>query len=195
MTDSKANLSILFMTHCHSTPLYSHIHSDVPLEIASCPLITEHGWKSIVDRRRKEIWLNDDTTLLTEWPHLYLFKYFRYPINTTEFGLDSSYKDYIQNMWTTVYHPDHITPMKSNLTEKVLENSVNIKVYGIDRPMPSHIITMQGGNKATFHNFLLKRGYQRVKSFIHSRIYLFSENSELQYCVYRQNIFDRFYNI
>ena len=88
--EASTALSVLFMTHCHSTPLHSHIHEDVPIDIATCPLITSIDWKKIKDKRRREIWLNDDTSLLTEWPHLYLYKYFRYPINATEIQVDET---------------------------------------------------------------------------------------------------------
>ena len=185
--EASTALSVLFMTHCHSTPLHSHIHEDVPIDIATCPLITSIDWKKIKDKRRREIWLNDDTSLLTEWPHLYLYKYFRYPINETEIQVDDSYQKFIQNMWTTVYVPDStLKPIECNLTEKIIETSKDIKVYGIDRPMPSHIVTLQGGDKEVFHPFLAKQGYAVVKKFAHSSVFIFSENSDMQYHIYKK---------
>ena len=188
--DTKSHLSILFMTHCHSTPLYSHIHSDVPIFIAPCPLITQRDWRSVVDRRQKEIWLNDDTTLLTDWPHLYLFKYFRHPINEDEFNkVDSSYKDYILNTWTSIYTPNDATPIKCNLTEKMLQHNSNVDVFGINLPMPSHIITLQGTQHSVYNDFLVQKGYQITKRFDHSSFSIFNENSGLQYHVYKKASF------
>ena len=188
--DTKSHLSILFMTHCHSTPLYSHIHSDVPIFIAPCPLITQRDWKSVVDRRQTEIWLNDDTTLLTDWPHLYLFKYFRHPINEDEFNkVDSSYKDYILNTWTSIYTPNDATPIKCNLTEKMLQHNSNNDVFGTNLPMPSHIITLQGRQHSVYHDFLVQKGYHITKRFDHSSFSIFNENSGLQYHIYKKGSF------
>ena len=175
------------MTYCHSTPLYSHIHENIPIDTATCPLITSKDWKRIKDRRRTEVWINDDNGLLTEWPHLYLYKYFRHPINESEFELDGSYQEFIQNMWTTLYVPDpDLKPIQCNMTEKILQNGIDVKIYGIDKPMPSHIVTLQGGGKQVFHNFLQSRGYEIVKRFTHSSIFIFSKNSDMQYYIYRR---------
>ena len=37
-----------------------------------------------IQQKRQNVWLNDDTDLLSEWPHLYVFKHFRHPINETQ---------------------------------------------------------------------------------------------------------------
>ena len=105
----------------------------------------------------------------------------------SEFELDDSYQEFLQNMWTTVYVPDSsLKPRQCNLTEKLLQNSNGVKVFGIDKPMPSHIVTLQGGGKQVFHNFLQSHGYEIVKRFTHSSIFIFSKNSDMQYYIYRR---------
>ena len=128
------HFSVLYMTNCYETPLYSHLHLDVEIDIAACPLIIEEDWKSTIDRRRKHVWLNDDSDLLSEWPHLYLFKYFRHPINESEFKLDKFNQKYLlnpNNTWNTFYIPEvSIMPENCNLTEKMIEYNKRLRLTG-----------------------------------------------------------------
>ena len=96
-------------------------------------------------------------------------------------------------MWTSLYTPDQVTPIKSNLTEELLQYSEGVKVYGIEKPMPSHIITLQANTEVGFHHFLLKNGYEIVQKFAHSTIYLFSWNEDMYYYVYRKKDLEMFY--
>ena len=191
-TKDFANLSILFMTNCYETPLYSHMHLDVEIDIAPCPLIIKEDWKAIIDNHRQNVWLNDDTNLLMEYPHLYLFKNFRHPMNKSEFIVDKFNQKYLSNhnnTWDTFYQPKFTRhTIKENLTEKMLETYKDFKVYGIDKPMPSHIVTLNSRGYEVYHQFLKKKEYEIIKSFLHSSKFFIDNFPEMHFNIGTFNI-------
>ena len=188
--ENDTKMNILYMTKCYSTPLYSHIHSDIKIDIAPCPLIIKEEWKSSIDQKRQNVWLNDDTDLLSEWPHLYVFKHFRHPINESEFKLDKFNQKYASgynNFWDTFYKPDiNAKQVNCNLTKKMIESHKYVKVYGNDKPMPSHIVTLASRGYEVYNHFLEKKGYEIVKKLLHSKKLFFEKTPEMYFNVYRK---------
>ena len=37
LSTQESNRGVLFLTPCHGTPFYSHLHQDVPMEFLECP--------------------------------------------------------------------------------------------------------------------------------------------------------------
>ena len=76
-------------------------------------------------------------------------------------------------------------PVNVNLTEKMLQNYKEIKVYGIDKTMPSHIVTLNSSGYEVYHQFLEKKGYEIVKTYLHSSKLHFDESPEMYFNIYR----------
>ena len=184
-----ANLSVLFMTFCHVTSFYSHVHTTVPMMLADCPLIDRPNWKSLEKRRRTEYWLNNDSGLLHRWPQLYLYKHFRYPLNNTKIERTDYWWAFGPTIgsryWLTVFPTEEFNDNRGSLPDEWLFDSYDFtenesevmsqlddishgKVYGRDIPMPSHVITLQHQDNNQFEKFLLDNEYEELAKFEHT---------------------------
>jgi hypothetical protein len=211
---SSANLSVLFMTYCHVTSFYSHVHTTVPMMLADCPLLDTPDWKSIEKRRRTEYWLNNDSGLLHRWPELYLYKHFRYPLNNTKIDRTDHWWAFGPTIgsryWLRLFPTEEFNDNRGTLPDEWLSDSYNFnenyseivaqleadssnKVYGRDLPMPSHIVTLQYKEKNNFEQFLSDNNYEEIAQFQHTYgnvlAYMSGEKgSGLHFFIYRRKM-------
>ena len=211
---TSANLSVLFMTYCHVTSFYSHVHTTVPMMLADCPLLDTPDWKSIEKRRRTEYWLNNDSGLLHRWPELYLYKHFRYPLNNTKIDRTDHWWAFGPTIgsryWLRLFPTEEFNDNRGTLPDEWLSDSYDFekdhskiiaqleedstnKVYGRDLPMPSHIVTLQYKEKNNFEKFLLDSNYEEIAQFQHTYgnilAYMSGERgSGLSFFIYRRKM-------
>ena len=209
-----SSASVLFMTYCHVTSFYSHVHTDVPMMLADCPLLDTPDWKSIEKRRRTEYWLNNDSGLLHRWPELYLYKHFRYPLNNTKIDRTDHWWAFGPTIgsryWLRLFPTEEFNDNRGTLPDEWLSDSYNFsenyseimaqldadssnKVYGRDLPMPSHIVTLQYKEKNNFEQFLSDHNYEEIAQFQHTYgnllAYMSGEKgSGLHFFIYRRKM-------
>ena len=213
LVQQSANLSVLFMTYCHVTSFYSHVHTTVPMMLADCPLLDNPNWKSIEKRRRTEYWLNNDSGLLHRWPELYLYKHFRYPlVNNTKIDRTDHWWAFGPTIgsryWLRLFPTEEFNDNRGTLPDEWLSDTYDFqenasklmaqldedntnKVYGRDLPMPSHIVTLQYKEKNNFEKFLSDSNYEEIAQFQHTRANLLAKmsgekGSGLHFFIYRR---------